>query len=113
MSDCTPFRELISAELDAELMPGEEQELVSHLAGCSACQVYRGRLKKTVKAVRQLDPSLLGELPESASADVLARLEAYRAVGIEAFILSGYPHLDECERVGRLVLPHLKHGPPG
>lgn len=44
---------------------------------------------------------------------VLARLEAYRAVGIEAFILSGYPHLDECERVGRLVLPHLKHGPPG
>lgn len=44
---------------------------------------------------------------------IVARLEAYRAVGIEAFILSGYPHLDECERVGRLVLPHLDHGPPG
>ncbi len=42
---------------------------------------------------------------------VRAKLEAYRALGIEAFILSGYPHLRECELFGRLVLPHLHHGP--
>jgi len=42
---------------------------------------------------------------------VLAKLEAYRALGIEAFILSGYPHLDECDWFGRLVLPRLPHGP--
>ncbi len=42
---------------------------------------------------------------------VRAKLEAYRSLGIDAFILSGYPHLDECERFGRLVLPHLDHAP--
>ena len=45
MSDCTPFRELISAELDGELTPGEEQDLLAHLAACSACQLYRRRLQ--------------------------------------------------------------------
>ena len=42
---------------------------------------------------------------------VLAKLNDYRSMGIDAFILSGYPHLDECERFGRLVLPHMDHGP--
>jgi alkanesulfonate monooxygenase len=42
---------------------------------------------------------------------VRAKLERYVELGIDAFILSGYPHLDECERFGRLVLPHLDHGP--
>lgn len=42
------------------------------------------------------------------SADqVLSEIEAYRRMGIRAFIFSGYPHLDECEAFGRLVLPHL------
>ena len=42
---------------------------------------------------------------------VRAKLERYVELGIDAFILSGYPHRDECERFGRLVLPHLDHGP--
>ncbi|EBA04751.1 Alkanesulfonate monooxygenase [Rhodobacteraceae bacterium HTCC2150] len=43
------------------------------------------------------------------SADqVLSEVEAYQKMGIRAFIFSGYPHLDECEHFGRLVLPHLK-----
>lgn len=42
---------------------------------------------------------------------VRAKLEAYRAVGIDAFILSGYPHLDECERFARLVLDDWAHAP--
>jgi alkanesulfonate monooxygenase len=41
---------------------------------------------------------------------VLAKLNAYRAVGIEAFILSGYPHLNECDMFARYVLPKLEHG---
>ncbi len=44
-------------------------------------------------------------------AEVLAKLATYRELGIEAFILSGYPHLDECQRVGELILPALDHGP--
>ena len=39
---------------------------------------------------------------------VLSELEAYRKMGIRAFILSGYPHLDECRHFGTKVLPHLK-----
>jgi alkanesulfonate monooxygenase len=42
---------------------------------------------------------------------VLAKLEAYRALGIEAFILSGYPHAVECDLFARHVLPRLDHGP--
>ncbi len=39
---------------------------------------------------------------------VLTKLERYRQMGIRAFILSGYPHIDECRQFGRLVMPHLK-----
>ena len=42
---------------------------------------------------------------------VLAKLEAYRALGIDAFILSGYPHVDECDLFARHVLPRLDHAP--
>jgi alkanesulfonate monooxygenase len=39
---------------------------------------------------------------------VLHKLNAYRRLGIDSFILSGYPHLDECRRFAELVLPHLR-----
>lgn len=39
---------------------------------------------------------------------ILAEIEAYKAMGIRAFIFSGYPHLDECDYFGKLVLPHLE-----
>jgi alkanesulfonate monooxygenase len=42
---------------------------------------------------------------------VLKKLNAYRALGIEAFILSGYPHAAECDLFARHVLPKLDHGP--
>jgi alkanesulfonate monooxygenase len=42
---------------------------------------------------------------------VRAKLEAYAALGIEAFILSGYPHAEECDLFARYVLPQLDHGP--
>jgi alkanesulfonate monooxygenase len=39
---------------------------------------------------------------------VLSALEEYRKMGIRAFILSGYPHLDEAEHFGTRVLPQMK-----
>ena len=42
---------------------------------------------------------------------VLAKLNAYQAEGIEAFILSGYPHAAEADLFARHVLPRLEHGP--
>lgn len=44
---------------------------------------------------------------------VRAKLDAYRAAGIDAFILSGYPHLEECEHFARLVLDDYPHAPLG
>jgi alkanesulfonate monooxygenase len=42
---------------------------------------------------------------------VLAKLRAYRELGIRAFILSGYPHAGECDLFARYVLPQLAHAP--
>jgi sulfoquinovose monooxygenase len=42
---------------------------------------------------------------------VLAKLRAYIGLGMESFILSGYPHAAEADLFARHVLPHLDHGP--
>lgn len=42
---------------------------------------------------------------------VIAKIEAYREVGIGAFILSGYPHRAECDLFARQVLDRLDHAP--
>jgi len=39
---------------------------------------------------------------------VLSEIESYQKMGIRSFIFSGYPHLDECDYVGKLILPELK-----
>lgn len=39
---------------------------------------------------------------------VIAKIERYKAMGIRSFIFSGYPHLQECELFGKLVLPQLE-----
>ena len=43
------------------------------------------------------------------SADqVLTEIETYQKMGMRSFIFSGYPHLEECDYVGKLVLSELK-----
>jgi alkanesulfonate monooxygenase len=42
---------------------------------------------------------------------VLDKLNAYRDMGIEAFILSGYPHATEADLFAHHVLPHIDHAP--
>ena len=42
---------------------------------------------------------------------VADKLRRYQVLGIDAVILSGYPHLEECRRFGQLVLPLLDHAP--
>lgn len=39
---------------------------------------------------------------------VLSKLEELQRMGIRAFILSGYPHIDEAEHFGSRVLPQMK-----
>ena len=38
---------------------------------------------------------------------VAARIQEYAALGIDAFIFSGYPHLEEAYRFAELVFPLL------
>ena len=42
-----------------------------------------------------------------SSDQILSAIEEYKAMGIRSFIFSGYPHLQECEYFGKLVLPQL------
>jgi alkanesulfonate monooxygenase len=49
--------------------------------------------------------SLVGD-PEA----VAARIQEYMALGIDTFILSGYPHLEEAYRFADLVFPLLPSG---
>lgn len=42
---------------------------------------------------------------------VLAKIEAYRDAGIGAFILSGYPHREECDLFAEHVLGRIDHAP--
>ena len=42
---------------------------------------------------------------------VVAKLEAYRAAGIDAFVLSGYTHRAECDLFAEHVLGRLDHAP--
>jgi alkanesulfonate monooxygenase len=39
--------------------------------------------------------------------NVAARMREYRALGVETFVMSGYPHLEEAYRVAELLLPKL------
>ncbi|HYD49429.1 MAG TPA: LLM class flavin-dependent oxidoreductase, partial [Terriglobales bacterium] len=39
---------------------------------------------------------------------VVAKMRSYIDMGISSFILSGYPHLQECDLVARYVLPRLR-----
>jgi alkanesulfonate monooxygenase len=38
---------------------------------------------------------------------VAARINEYAALGIDSFVLSGYPHLEEAYKVGELLFPNL------
>ena len=38
---------------------------------------------------------------------VMTKIEGYQKMGMRSFIFSGYPHLDECDHFGKLVMPHL------
>jgi len=40
---------------------------------------------------------------------VADRLLHYVDVGVDTFILAGYPHLEEAQRIGEHVLPLLQH----
>jgi len=62
------------------------------------------RLWNGISAVRvNCGTAIVGDAEQ-----VAAELLAYWRLGIDEFILSGYPHVEECHRVAATVLPILR-----
>ena len=65
--------------------------------------------RRPIPATARLTPSDRAVAALVGSADqVLSKLEAYQKMGMRAFILSGYPHIDEAQHFGARVLPQMK-----
>jgi len=87
----------------------------------STGQLRQGEMRDQADDEGFIEPTLwtgIGRARSGAGAaivgdpdQVLAKLRAYAELGMEAFILSGYPHATECDLFARHVLPHLEHGP--
>ena len=86
----------------------------------SVGQLRQGELRDLADDEGFVEPNLwtgIGRARSGAGAaivgdpdQVLAKLRSYADLGMEAFILSGYPHAAECDLFARHVLPHLDHG---
>jgi alkanesulfonate monooxygenase len=91
------------------------------LHAASAGQLRQGELRSLADDEGFAEPNLwtgIGRARSGAGAaivgdpgQVLAKLRGYAELGMEAFILSGYPHAAEGDLFARHVLPHLEHGP--
>ena len=87
----------------------------------SAGQLRQGEMRDQADDEGFIEPSLwtgIGRARPGAGAaivgdpdQVLAKLRAYEELGMEAFILSGYPNAAECDLFARHVLPRMEHGP--
>jgi alkanesulfonate monooxygenase len=87
----------------------------------SVGQLRQGELRDLADDEGYAEPNLwtgIGRARSGAGAaivgdpdQVLAKLRSYADLGMEAFILSGYPHATECDLFARHVLPRLEHGP--
>jgi alkanesulfonate monooxygenase len=81
---------------------GQRRMLDLHQGSREALQIHPG-LWAGVGLVR----GGAGTAMVGSHAEVADLVEEYRAVGIEEFVLSGYPHLEEAYRFGEGVLPEL------
>jgi alkanesulfonate monooxygenase len=110
-------RRLLS-HLDAE---AGEQIRRRSLDTTSAGNARQRELRETANDEGYAEPNLwtgIGRARSGAGAaivgdpdQVLAKLRAYQDLGMEAFILSGYPHAAEADLFARHVLPRLDHAP--
>ncbi|GEM_PF-974516 len=72
MSACRDFRDLLSAHLDGALAPAEAKALEDHLASCPGCAKALEELRRTVEAIRSLEPV---EPPPWLAERILARVQ--------------------------------------
>jgi alkanesulfonate monooxygenase len=108
--------------LVSRLDPETGRQITSQsLHPTSTGQLRQGELRDLADADGFAEPNLwtgVGRARSGAGAaivgdpdQVLAKLRGYADLGMEAFILSGYPLAAEGDLFARHVLPHLEHGP--
>ena len=100
----------------AEVPPEFENMMAKHHSGADSEGEKRQR--ELTAQGEWLGPNLwtgigrarlgVGTARVGSGENVAARLREYIAEGIDTFILSGYPHLEEAERFGRYVMPHFR-----
>ena len=88
----------------AALHPGIELVAVTTCYGDTG---FRARLATVVLESLGAGATLVGT-PDM----IAAALKEYVEAGVEAFILSGWPHVEEAERFGRDIMPLLKDTDP-
>ncbi len=84
----------------AEFGAGDTQRPLDHRRYGSSGSARGGRARSGCGAAIVGDPD-----------QVAAKIRRYEELGIEALILSGYPHKEEAELFARHVLPQLDHAP--
>jgi len=99
-------------------IPENFQKMVDrHLSGSDSEGEKRQREMREEKEELVLGPNLwagigkarigVGTALVGSGENVAARLREYAEAGVDTFILSGYPHLEEAQRFGRYVMPHF------
>jgi len=106
------------SKLDDEIGRAIRRRSLDH---ASAGVRRQAELRETAAADGYAEPHLwtgIGRARSGCGAAIVgdpdqvpAKLEAYRSIGIESFILSGYPHQAEGDLFARHVLPRLSHAP--
>jgi alkanesulfonate monooxygenase len=121
------LREIIAGDVRLDLISrraavrGAAVKLTAQDFDILEALVRQGELRQAADADGYVEENLwtgIGQARSGAGAaivgdpdQVLAKLDAYRALGIEAFILSGYPHQAAGDLFARYVLPKIAHAP--
>lgn len=111
-----------AADLLSKLDPEEGERIRKRSLDAASFGVQRqAELREQADDDHFVEPGLwtgIGRARSGAGAalvgdpdQIRAKLEAYQSVGVDAFILSGYPHQRECERFAKLVLEDFPHAP--
>lgn len=103
--------------LISKLDPGKGQEIKNRSMDSKSLGVMRQDELRAQSHDLYLEPHLWSGVGLARSGcgsaivgdpnQVYAKLQRYIDLGIRAFILSGYPHLDECDLFAKHVLPRL------
>ena len=111
--------ELVS-KLDEDMVAAAQKKLLSmdSVGQRRMAALNQGRFDKNdIRAGLEVAPNLwagvglvrggAGTALVGNPAQVAARIQEYAALGLDHFIFSGYPHLDEAHRFAELVFPRL------